>query len=150
MRPCSHIWLPLHSLQLYFIRPCSHIWLPLHSLQQYFLRPCWHFFSSLGCPFSRNCSGVSNMDLGIFMSDRVTAGFRFFFSVVATPGNRTPGQAPLLTQAHHARQGGPATGRHRPSVHRPGAPNFLPAWLVSVLNTRGGFSLNVGMPCLQV
>lgn len=68
------------------------------------------------------------------------------------PRSRTPEPEPAikLTRAHHARQGGVVTRQHRPAVHHPGAPCLLPPWLVSDLNTRGGYTLNARMPCLQV
>lgn len=55
-----------------------------------------------------------------------------------------------MTRAHHAQQVGAVTRRQVPTVHRPGAPCFLPTWLVSDLNARGGFTLNSSMQCLQV
>jgi hypothetical protein len=70
---------------------------------------------------------------------------------IAAPRNRTPAPCQraysILTEPHQGQQG--AVTRHK-AVHHPVAPDFLPAWLVSDLNSRGGAQLNTRMPCLQV
>jgi hypothetical protein len=70
---------------------------------------------------------------------------------IAAPRNRTPAPCQraysILTGPHQGQQG--AVTRHK-AVHRPGAPTVLPAWLVSDLNARGGFSISTSLPCLQV